>query len=66
MILIVFSISMLGDLDYVHAQGPPDCDRQTFSLVNCSGALSSDGDTHGDYGIENNEQQQIPLIIPFP
>jgi hypothetical protein len=61
----MLSISVFGDLGYIHAQGPTVCDRQTFSLVNCSGALSSDGDTNGDHSIENNEQQ-IPMIIPFP
>lgn len=61
MILFVFSVYVLGDLGYIHAQGPAVCDRQTFSLVNCPGSLSSDR----DYGEQNNEQQ-IPLIIPFP
>jgi hypothetical protein len=61
MILSVFSVSVFGDLSYLHAQGSTVCDRQTFSLVNCPGSLSSDR----DYGQENNEQQ-IPLIIPFP
>jgi hypothetical protein len=56
---------VFGDLGYIHAQGPPVCDRQTFSLVNCSGALSSEADTNGDHSIDNNEQQ-IPMIIPFP
>jgi hypothetical protein len=65
MILTLLSSSMIGDLNYIHAQGPPVCDRQTFSLVNCSGALSSEGDTNGAYILENNEQQ-TPMIIPFP
>lgn len=65
LILTMLSISVFGDLAYIHAQGPPVCDRQTFSLVNCSGAMSSDADNNGDHSIENNEQQ-IPMIIPFP
>lgn len=65
LILTMLSISVFGDLGYIHAQGPPVCDRQTFSLVNCSGALSSEADTNGDHSIENNVQQ-IPMIIPFP
>lgn len=64
LILTMLSINVFGDLGYIHAQGPPVCDRQTFSLVNCSGALS-EADTNGDHSIENNEQQ-IPMIIPFP
>ena len=65
LILTMLSISVFGDLGYIHAQGPPVCDRQTFSLVNCSGALSNDGDANGDHSIDNNEQQ-IPMILPFP
>lgn len=61
----MFSVSVFGDLDYIHAQGSTVCARQTFSLVKCSGTLSSDGDADRDYGGENIEQQ-IPLIIPFP
>ena len=61
----MLSINVFGDLGYIHAQGPPVCDRQTFSLVNCSGALPSEADTNRDHSIDNNEQQ-IPMIIPFP
>jgi len=65
MILFVFSASVFDDFGYIHGQGSTVCDRQTFSLVDCSGSLSSDKDTDRDYDGENIEQQ-IPLIIPFP
>lgn len=55
MILFVFSVSVFDDLGYIHAQGSTVCDRQTFSLVNCPGSLSSDGDTDRDYDEENIE-----------
>ena len=61
MILLVISVSVFNDIDYIHAQGSKVCDREIFSLVNCTGSLSNDG----DYGEENIEQQ-IPLVIPFP
>jgi hypothetical protein len=61
MVLLVFSVYVIGDLGYIQAQESAACDRQTFSLVNCSGSSSSDR----DYGEQNNEQQ-VPLLIPFP
>jgi hypothetical protein len=61
MILFVFSVYVIGDLGHINAQGSAVCDRQTFSLVNCPGSSSSDK----DFGEQNNEQQ-IPLLIPFP
>jgi hypothetical protein len=62
----VFSVSLLiGDLGYMNAQGSTDCNRQTFSLVNCPGSLSSNGEADKDHG-EANIEQQIPSVIPFP
>jgi len=61
MILFVFSVGAFDNLGYIDAQGSAACDRQTFSLVNCPGSLSNGR----DYGEENIEQK-IPLIIPFP
>jgi hypothetical protein len=65
MILFVFSVSVFSDLGYIQAHRSTVCNRQTFSLVNCPGSLSSDGDIDRNYGGENIEQQ-IPLVIPFP
>ena len=65
-VLFVFSVSLLfGDLVYMHAQGSTGCDRQTFSLVDCPGALSGNGEAAIDNG-EANIEQQIPSVIPFP
>jgi hypothetical protein len=65
-VLFVFSVSLLiGDLGYMNAQGSTDCNRQTFSLVNCPGSLSSNGEADKDHG-EANIEQQIPSVIPFP
>jgi hypothetical protein len=61
MILFVFSVSVFSDLGYIQAHGSTVCNRQTFSLVNCPGSLSSDGDIDRNY-----IEQQIPLVIPFP
>ena len=55
---------MVGDFGYIHAQGSTVCERQTFSLVNCPES-SNNGGINGDFGGESNEQQ-IPLLIPFP
>lgn len=64
--LLVFSVSLLiGDLGYMNAQGSTDCNRQTFSLVNCPGSLSSNVEPDKDNG-EANIEQQIPSVIPFP
>lgn len=65
-VLFVFSVSLLyGDIGYMHAQGSTGCDRQTFSLVDCPGALSGNGEAAIDDG-EANIEQQIPSVIPFP
>jgi hypothetical protein len=65
-VLFVFSVSLLiGDLGYLNAQGSTDCNRQTFSLVNCPGSLSNNGEAYKDNG-EANIEQQIPSVIPFP
>lgn len=65
-LFVVFSVSLLfGDLEYMHAQGSTGCDRQTFSLVDCPGALSGNGEAAIDND-EANIEQQIPSVIPFP
>lgn len=57
-----FSILLLGYFTVVSsgdAQASTECDRQTFSPVDCP-ASSEDNDAIG------NIEEQIPTVIPFP
>ena len=75
--LVLFGFfALLNDFDHVNAQAQPsDCDRQTFSLVDCPGSFPGDEEADNDEdGIETdngnddgqNIEQQIPSVIPFP
>lgn len=68
-LLSTFSVIMFGGLNYIHVHGSVDCDRQTFSPVDCppssssSGEEETDNDDEGDGG---NIEEEIPSVIPFP
>ena len=51
----------------IDAQGTTECNRQTFSPVDCppssSGEEKSNNDNEDDSG---NIEKQIPSVIPFP
>lgn len=56
-----------GGLDHIYAQGSVDCDRQTFSLVDCPESSSEEKGTNNDDDDNGqNIEQQIPSVIPFP
>jgi hypothetical protein len=57
-----FAIVSSG-LTHIYAQESSDCDRQTFSLVDCPESSSGDEETSND---GENIEQQIPSVIPFP
>lgn len=56
---------MFSGLDQVYAQESSNCDRETFSLVDCPESSSRVEETNNDDDGENIEQQ-IPSVIPFP
>jgi hypothetical protein len=58
-----FSTFMFTNIDQPYVQASSDCDRQTFSLVDCPGSSSGDEETSND---GENIEQQIPSVIPFP
>jgi hypothetical protein len=64
-ILFGFSYIVFSDLGHIYAQESSDCDRQTFSLVDCPGFSSGDGRINNNNDGQNIEQQ-IPSVIPFP
>lgn len=56
-----------GGLDHIYAQGTVDCDRQTFSLVDCPESSSQEeGPNNDDDDNGQNIELQIPSVIPFP
>jgi hypothetical protein len=56
-----------GGLDHIYVQGSVDCDRQTFSLVDCPESSSEEKGTNNDDDDNGqNIELQIPSVIPFP
>lgn len=56
-----------GGLDHIYVQGSVDCDRQTFSLVDCPESSSEEKWTNNDDDDNGqNIELQIPSVIPFP
>jgi hypothetical protein len=56
-----------GGLDPIYVQGSVDCDRQTFSLVDCPESSSEEKGTNNDDDDNGqNIELQIPSVIPFP
>ena len=53
----------IGD---IYAQEFPDCDRQTFSLLDCPESSTSDEQSNDDKDDSINIEEQIPSVIPFP
>jgi hypothetical protein len=58
-----FSALMSIGLGHLYAQEFPDCDRQTFSLVDCPEPSTSE--SNSNYNDSKNFEEQIPLVIPF-
>ncbi len=62
----LFAIAF-GGLDHIYVQGSVDCDRQTFSLVDCPESSSGEkGTNNDDDDSGQNIELQIPSVIPFP
>jgi hypothetical protein len=63
-----FSIIAVGGLQHNDVHGSVDCDRQTFSLIECPESSSGDAKTDNADTNDNigNIEQQIPSILPFP
>lgn len=56
-----------GGLDHIYVQGTVDCDRQTFSLIDCPESSSEEeGPNNDDDDNGQNIELQIPSVIPFP
>lgn len=67
LLLSGFSASTFGGLDHIYVQGSVDCDRQTFSLVDCPESSSGEEGTNNDENDDGqNIEEQIPSVIPFP
>jgi hypothetical protein len=58
-----FSMFMFTNIDQLYAQESSNCDRETFSLVDCPRSSSGDGESDNDGA---NIEQLIPSVIPFP
>jgi hypothetical protein len=56
---------VFGGLDHIYVQGLVDCDRQTFSPVDCP-TSSGEEETNNDDDDRGNIEEQIPSVIPFP
>jgi hypothetical protein len=56
---------VFGGLDHIYVQGSVDCDRQTFSPVDCP-TSSGEEETNNDDDDRGNIEEQIPSVIPFP
>ncbi|HYZ58372.1 MAG TPA: hypothetical protein VE544_01845 [Nitrososphaeraceae archaeon] len=64
-----FSILLLGYFTVVSsgdAQGSIECDRQTFSPVNCPASSEEEETNNEDNDAIGNIEEQIPTVIPFP
>jgi hypothetical protein len=62
-----FFANAFGGLDHIYVQGSVDCDRQTFSLVDCPESSSEEeGPNNDDEDSGQNIELQIPSVIPFP
>jgi hypothetical protein len=66
-LLLGFYVIVFNGLGHIHAQEFTDCDRQTFSLVDCLELSSGQEGTTNDVDDDgDNIEQQIPSVIPFP
>jgi hypothetical protein len=66
-LLLGFYVIVFNDLGHIHAQEFTDCDRRTFSLVDCPELSSGEEGTTNDVDDDgDNIEQQIPSVIPFP
>lgn len=64
-----FSILLLGYFTVVSsgdAQGSTECDRQTFSPVDCPASSEEEPTNNEDNDDIGNIEEQIPTVIPFP
>jgi hypothetical protein len=67
LLLSGFSAITFGGLDHIYVQASVDCDRQTFSLVDCPESSSGEEGTNNDEDHDGqNIELQIPSVIPFP
>lgn len=67
LILLSGSLAIaFGELDHIYVQGSVDCDRQTFSPMDC--LPSSSGEDESNNGIDDsgNIEEEIPSVLPFP
>ena len=67
LILLSGSLAIaFSGLDHIYVQGSVDCDRQTFSLVDCPESSSEEEENNDDDDNGQNIELQIPSVIPFP
>ena len=52
-----------GGLGHIYVHGSVDCDRQTFSPVDCPTSSGEETNNDDDRG---SIEEQIPSVIPFP
>lgn len=50
----------------IDAQGSTECDRQTFSAVDCPTSSGEDETNYDGDDDTGNIEEQIPSVIPFP
>jgi hypothetical protein len=62
-----FSVISFSGLDHINVHGSVDCDRQTFSMVDCPESPSGQEETNdNDVDDGDNIEEQNPSVIPFP
>lgn len=67
LLLSGFSVISSSGLHHINVLGSVDCDRQTFSLVDCpESSLGQEGTDDNDVNDGENIEEQIPSVIPFP
>jgi hypothetical protein len=61
-----FFVIEFGGLDNIYVQGSVDCDRRTFSPVDCPTSSGEEETSNDDDDDRGNIEEQIPSVIPFP
>jgi hypothetical protein len=54
---------MFVNIDQLYAKESSNCDRETFSLLDCPRSSSGDGESDND---DANIERRIASVIPFP
>jgi hypothetical protein len=65
----VFFLVLLGYFAIVSSidvQGSTECDRQTFSPMDCPPSSSGEDESNNGIDDSGNIEEEIPSVLPFP